>query len=675
MNIRSRMEESSQAAAQNHKDSDSRGSHARHAGHVGKTSHASQVLRQKFWFFLGLMAVLFMAVPYIVLGQDAIVAYHDQLDGEMIAYILQAKHLFAGDILPEFLGGADKTALTLPAPGFVLLFLTGNYFAALVMMQLAGSLCGYAGMYLLLKEAFQGRDETGSGRGQELIAVGVAVLYAYLPFLPVYGLSQYGIPLLVWSFLQLKKGGKHRIGCFLFIGVYTLCSSLVLVGFGVLLVGILWALWLQYGRKDRQCRADDGERAGDGGAEQSGARGQNAAAGKKAGARAVWGGLGLMLFLYIAENFRLLCQILAGGAVSHKTEYALAGESFFGGLMQGFLEGGQHSQDFHKWILAAAVLTAAAAFFTGAWKRKKERQLLVRMGLCVGMNFCFALGAALWNSGAGIALRTHLEAVGAFQVQRLLWLAPCFWYLLLGCVLLLAWRMYEGRGDSGIELQKLGKKYHTRRCGLGESICAGLCMAICAGAFCVTGLQVLLGSNLKPNLQKMRNPDYGVLSYRDYYAPEVMEQVENYIREYSGQEPSAYRVLSLGIDPAAALYQGFYCLDGYSNNYALDYKHAFRRILAPELEKSEYLREYFDEWGNRCYLLSAETPGYYTIEKNGFYFQNYELDTEAAKSLGADYILSAAYIANAKEQGLFLVREEPFESPGSYYRIFLYEIR
>ena len=142
----------------------------------------------------------------------------------------------------------------------------------------------------------------------------------------------------------------------------------------------------------------------------------------------------------------------------------------------------------------------------------------------------------------------------------------------------------------------------------------------------LTGVDVLRNSNLKPNVQKLRSPDYGLLSFRDYYAIGVMEQVEAYLLEQTGQKPEDYRVVSLGIDPAAALYQGFYCLDGYSNNYSLEYKHSFRRIIAPELEKSQYLQEYFDDWGNRLYLFSAECPGYYTIEKNGFYFQDYALD-------------------------------------------------
>ena len=138
--------------------------------------------------------------------------------------------------------------------------------------------------------------------------------------------------------------------------------------------------------------------------------------------------------------------------------------------------------------------------------------------------------------------------------------------------------------------------------------------------------------------------------------------------------PEEYRVVSLGIDPAAALYHGFYCLDGYSNNYSLAYKHAFRRVIAPALEQSEYLRAYFDDWGNRCYLFGTESPGYYTIEKGGFYFEHLELDTAALRELGGDYLLSAAYIANSNELGLTLLGDEAFETSDSYYRIFLYEV-
>lgn len=44
------------------------------------------------------------------------------------------------------------------------------------------------------------------------------------------------------------------------------------------------------------------------------------------------------------------------------------------------------------------------------------------------------------------------------------------------------------------------------------------------------------------------------------------------------------------------------------------------------------------------------------------------------RGLGGEYLLSAAYIVNAQEQGLKLLREEPFETEDSYYRIFVYEV-
>lgn len=133
-------------------------------------------------------------------------------------------------------------------------------------------------------------------------------------------------------------------------------------------------------------------------------------------------------------------------------------------------------------------------------------------------------------------------------------------------------------------------------------------------------------------------------------------------------------MVSLGIDPAAALYHGFYCLDGYSNNYSLDYKEQFRKLIAPELDKSAYLTQLYDDWGNRCYLFSSECPGYYTIKKHGFFFQDYQVNTGALYEMGGRYLLSAAWIQNAEEQGLSLLNETPFETNDSYYCIYIYEL-
>lgn len=581
--------------------------------------------RARFLFAVGLLAVIFLSIPCLLLGEQAIFTYHDQLDGEMIAYILQAKHLWDGPFLPEFLGGADKTALTPPAPACVLLFRICSPLTALIIMQLVGNLVGYVGMYLLTKKVTE----------SDVAALIAGGFYAALPFLPVYGLSQFGLPLLLWCVLRVRETGGRKVlaGTIIYAVFYALNSSLVLVGFAVLAVLAVWILREFVG----------GIRAK---AYQSSLR------------------MGVLWFsmtvIYLLTNLSLIGQMFGLGnqTVSHKTEYVLTAEGFWSGWWKALLHGGQHSEDYHLgflWLAAAILLFVS--FMDIRRPRSGNFGNVPRVGYAALVcNVCLAGVSALWNSGAGVALRGHLGTLGAFQLDRLLWLAPCLWYLLLGCAVACVLRIIQE------------EKRALRTVGV-------LGCLLTLAALGMTGYRIVKDSDVKANLQKLRNGDYPAISYSDYYALGVLDQVRDFLGEYTGKEPSDYRVVSLGIDPAAALYHGFYCLDGYSNNYSLEYKHLFRRVITPALSESEYLRAYFDEWGNRCYVFGTESPGYYTIEKGGFYFQHLECDTEALRELGGNYLFSTAYIANSEELGLTLLREEPFETEGSYYRIFLYEVQ
>lgn len=571
---------------------------------------------EKILFASGFLLVSILFLPWIVLGNEAVVTYHDQLDGEMIAYILQAKHLGEDVILPEFMNGANKTALMPPAPLSVLLFLGGNYELSLFFMQLTGSLTGYVGMFLLARDA----------TGKTIPAVIAGGLYGILPFLPVYGFSQYGLPLLLYCILQLKKGRLFKVSLIYGL-IFALNSSLALVGVAVLLTygGMIVVELLTRS------------------AEKKRAMGQGV----------LWL---VLLFGYLLTNLSLLKQVMGIGdtIVSHKVEYTAVAESFLDGWVNGLFYGGQHSQDYHLTFVAVGTVIIVVS----VWKWGIKDSVICTGLWAVATNVILALVAALWNSGVGVALKSHFGVLGAFQLDRLLWISPCLWYLFLACCLTLLLRMFS-------------KEEWSRR-WTGVTVLCGLLMVVALG---ITGVQILKNSDIKSNIQKLRDSQYPVISYGDYYAIGVYEQVEEFMSNYTGMEQSGYRVVSLGIDPAAALYHGFYCLDGYSNNYSLAYKHDFRKVIEPALQESDYLRAYYDEWGNRCYLFGSECPGYYTIEKNGFYFSHLELNTDALRELGGNYLFSAAYIANAQELGLVLLNEEAFETPDSYYRIFVYEVQ
>ncbi len=561
----------------------------------------------KYIFFIGLCGVLLSFVPYFILRENAIVPYHDQLDGELLAYIYQAKYLFSGsNIIPEFLGGAAKMALVPPAPLAVLLFKVVPPFVALILLQAIGQIVGYIGMFRLTEQITD----------KKLVAFVTGVIYAFLPFLPVYGLSQYGMPMLLLSIYYLYRGEKKKrsLG---YVALYGAMSSLVLCGFAWLAAWTIWLIGLAIVKRL-------GER------------------------KSLLVGYLVLLGVYVVENLPLLGQMLGirNGYTSHKSEYVSAGEGFYSTFWSYLLHNGEHSEDSHIWIgcLALAVILLVCVF-QKKWEpevRSKLRDMLVTLGAIVAL----CLVAALWDCSIGVTLKEKLGTLGTMQLDRVLWLAPMLWLVVLVYCLDILW-----------SVRSLAKWFVY-----GASMILLGCVAI----------MTLKNSLVKPCIQKVLYPDYNAISYSDYLAIGVMEQVEAFLQEERGISKTQYRVASLGIDPAAALYHGFYCVDGYSNNYDLEYKHAFREVIALELEKSEWLKGYFDDWGNRCYLYSSECPGYYTVEKGGFAYQNLEINARALKDLGCEYVFSAAYISNAQQIGFTLLREEAFETADSYYRIFVY---
>jgi len=74
-------------------------------------------------------------------------------------------------------------------------------------------------------------------------------------------------------------------------------------------------------------------------------------------------------------------------------------------------------------------------------------------------------------------------------------------------------------------------------------------------------------------------------------------------------------------------------IDGYHQMFSLSYKNKFRKIIKNELEQNEFLRNYYDFWGNRVYMFFSD--------KNDLL-----LDFKEAKKIGADFIIAAFPIDN-----------------------------
>jgi hypothetical protein len=196
-------------------------------------------------------------------------------------------------------------------------------------------------------------------------------------------------------------------------------------------------------------------------------------------------------------------------------------------------------------------------------------------------------------------------------------------------------------------------------------------------AYALVALQVpfILAANpeFTNNLRALvGRPKADAPGYAAYVAPGLLGQARAFIQAKTGQAPPAYRVACLGLPPAVAQLNGFYTLDSYQTLYPLTYKHAFRPLIAGELAKSPELAAYFDAWGNRCYLFSAELGRDFLVGKRSVRtVQHWAFDAAAFRRLGGRYVLSAVRLARPQESGLRPLGV--FDDSAAYWRLYLYE--
>ncbi len=573
----------------------------------------------RLYLMIGLAAVALSNAVFFILKGNVVIPVRDQLDGEIAAYILNAKHFLSGsDYLPEYLGGGSRTILVPPSCFSVLFFCVFPTLYAFLANNLFMMLFAFAGMFLWANALTKNR----------VIAFFVGLLYAYIPFASVYGLARAGMPLAAWSFYSLAQEKEKKTGYilpFLFIALYGLSSSLVLCGYAVLAVCGGVFVWLLIKRF------------------------------RKAAVLRFFSGILLLSLVYILENAELILQVLGigNGFVSHKSEYVLADAPFFE-TFKSVLWHGNMILDMNREILveiALVFLIFAVVWILGKVKKigvESDNSSVKILSILSGFGLLTAAFSAFWQTKpVRMFLNSRKGSLKAFQADRFTWLLPFVWFSALAVVC--------------IYLYRLSKKKVT---GI---LLVALALLPCAKT-------VLMGSTFKENAMELVRKDSNALTWDGFFCEDELRAVASYLETERGLKQSEYRVGCLGIEPAVAIYNGFYTIDGYSNNYDVEYKHRFRKIIAKELEKNDYNRSYYDDWGNRCYLLSSEYYGNPFLSKYASRnFNDLELDTEALKDVGCDYILAAGEIAGAEEKGFNLLKV--FDNVAWTYYIYLYEVR
>ncbi|NNU98314.1 hypothetical protein ETC02_02135 [Geobacillus sp. DSP4a] len=552
------------------------------------------LVTEKRLLFFSLLAIALYVSPYFVLGEDAHMRVHDNLDSNIAWYkvLTRSGELFGpvDGIIPQIINGLPRNAFGTEFSGIVWLHALFPSIYAYGLSQAATRVLAFIGMYLLLRKHVLPAGRWG------WIRIGASLTFALTPFWPSGMLSTLGMPLALWAFLNIRGGERSWVN-WAVLTLLPLYSSFVL-GFFFFLsaLGIWWLIDVIRGK------------------------GWN------------WRFLAAIVYmtvLYLAVDYRLVHSLLFSDEPTSRDEYFHARLPLWRVIrltFKNYVLGHTHVMTVHGFVILP--VTLIALYFV--WKRKRWRQEMPFLVLHV-LNFALSTWYAFWFYKGWLPLTERFDLLDKFNFARYHFLRPMVIYVLFAMALKIIWQ--EGRRWR----------------------------AVSAAAIALQLLVLVLHNE---EIVYRNKP-----SFREFYAEKQFAA----IREYIGRPVHTYRVASIGIHPAIAQYNGFYTLDTYNNFYPLEYKHRFRRIIAKELEKNKKLREYFDEWGGRCYLFVDELGKHYMFKKTSKRtIRHLELNTKAFYAMGGRYIFSALPIENASDNALHL--ERVFRSDESAWTIYLYKV-
>ncbi|MFD1067771.1 DUF6044 family protein [Oceanobacillus locisalsi] len=345
---------------------------------------------------------------------------------------------------------------------------------------------------------------------------------------------------------------------------------------------------------------------------------------------AFFASIAIMTSIFVMKNYLLITSMFFDDSfTSHREELALSGNSFersYELSWENFLYGHTHDEAVQAYIIIPVILLAV---LLALFKNRQPKWLFSLFLINLALSFWYAF----WYWEGWEPLKENISVLNTFNFARIHFMDPPIWYIAFALALLLFWQW-----------RRLGKV-------LVVALILGQCL-------------LLFGQAEEFKYREANTP-----TFKEFYSEELFSSIQNYI----GEDPSDYRVVSIGLHPTIAQFNGFYTLDTYNNSFPLQYKHAFREVIAGELDKSPNLEHYFDTWGGRLYMYVAEHGKNYMYTKDrNEPIEELAIDTDALKELGGDYILSAVPIENADDIGLDL--EETFTDPDSPWEIHLYSV-
>lgn len=449
----------------------------------------------------------------------------------------------------------------------------------------------------------------------EKIVVLAAAAFALLPVYPMYALCFASLPLLLYLLVRIYR--KPAVSLFLLLFLYPLISyfsffGAFILGYMVIAFVILWI-------RDRKCPL------------------------RLLGAFAVLA-LGYVCFEYRLFRIMFVSDVETIRSTMVVASYDLKG--LWNSFMDVFLHGFSHARSAHTYF----VLPVCGIYFVYrnvTYIKEKQAGHMICDPFNLTILFilfnCAVYALYFWEPLRNL-VETVLPPLKGFQYGRTIFFNTFAWYFAFFIVLK---RIYD--------------RNQTIPCLMGLAA-----ILVVAGTQCEYSD---FYNTCYCNLYKLvKHTEVNQLSYGEFYGKELFEDIKEDIGYDASEGVCAY-----ALHPAQLSYNGISTIDGYCGYYSEEYKQQFRKVIAPTLEKMPSWQHYYDDWGCRAYLFSADGTNTYDFGANTSSVpQELYIDEMALKNLGCRYIFSRVEITNANEENLeFLAMYEHEKVP---YQVYVYKL-
>lgn len=352
--------------------------------------------------YIALSIILLYLSPLFILGENAHIRVHDNLDSNLAWYkvLKESGQMFGGvnSTIPQIINGLPRNALGTEFSGIVWLHAIFPTMIAYTISQSITRFFAFAGMYLLLKKHFFHEKKYA------VITIGTALAFALTPFWPSGMLSTLGMPLALWAFLNIRKGEKGWKN-YLVLGLLPLYSSFVLGFFFFLFaMGIFWLTDVLR---------------------------------KKGWNWRFFFSILFMTFVFMLVEYRLVYSFIYDDEPNTRDEYFHARLPFWWVTrltFKNFVLGHTHVMTVHGLFV---LLVTILAFIIVIWKRlwQKEKVFVFLLAL----NFALSAWYAFWFYKGWLPLTERFHFMDTFNFARFHFLRPLVIYMGFALGLKIIW--------------------------------------------------------------------------------------------------------------------------------------------------------------------------------------------------------------------------------------------